>query len=113
MLLLVALGAVLLILVLVYRSPILPFVVIFTAVFALCLAGAGGLPARRERRRSCSTASRQGILSILVVGASSDYALLLVARYREELRPRRVPVHGDAPRPAGVASSRSPPAPAR
>ena len=38
-LLLVALGAVLLILVLVYRSPFLPFVVIFTAVFALCLAG--------------------------------------------------------------------------
>ena len=39
-LLLVALGAVLLILVLVYRSPFLPFVVIFTAgLFALCLAG--------------------------------------------------------------------------
>ena len=28
----------------------------------------------------------QAILSILVIGAGTDYALLLVARYREELR---------------------------
>ena len=27
----------------------------------------------------------QGILSILVVGAATDYALLLVSRYKEEL----------------------------
>jgi len=84
-LLLVALGAVLLILVLVYRSPLIPLVVILTAVFALCLAGlvvyhladAGTITLNGQA---------QGILSILVVGASVDYALLLVARYREELR---------------------------
>jgi RND superfamily putative drug exporter len=84
-LLLVALGAVLVILVLVYRSPFLPLAVILTAVFALCaaalavyhLADAGVLTLNGQA---------QGILSILVVGASVDYALLIVARYREELR---------------------------
>jgi putative drug exporter of the RND superfamily len=83
-LLLVALGAVLIILAIVYRSPILPFMVILTAVFALCLAGlvvylladAGTLTLNGQA---------QGILSILVVGAAVDYSLLVVARYREEL----------------------------
>ncbi|MBO0900083.1 MMPL family transporter [Cellulomonas sp. zg-ZUI22] len=90
LLLLVALGAVLLILVVVYRSPFLPFVVIFTAVFALALAGlvvyeladAGVLVLNGQA---------QGILSILVVGAAVDYSLLLVARYREELRHQEHP----------------------
>ncbi|WP_235523113.1 MMPL family transporter [Cellulomonas sp. Root485] len=83
-LLLVALGAVLLILVLVYRSPFLPFVVIFTAVFALCLAGLVVYTLAANGTLVLNGQS-QGILSILVVGASVDYALLLVARYREEL----------------------------
>lgn len=83
-LLLVALGAVLLILVLVYRSPFLPFVVIFTAVFALCLAGLVVYHLAKNGTLVLNGQS-QGILSILVVGASVDYALLLVARYREEL----------------------------
>ncbi|GIG19799.1 membrane protein [Cellulomonas chitinilytica] len=84
-LLLVALGAVLLILVVVYRSPFLPFLVILTAVFALCLAG---LVVYQLALHDALTLNgqAQGILSILVVGASVDYALLLVARYREELR---------------------------
>lgn len=84
-LLVVALAAVLVILVLVYRSPLLPLAVIGTAVFGLCLAGlvvfeltkAGVLVLNGQT---------QGILSILVVGASVDYSLLLVARYREELQ---------------------------
>ncbi len=88
LLLLVALGAVLVILALVYRSPVLPFLVILTAVLALALAGlvvylladAGVLVLNGQS---------QGILSILVVGAAVDYSLLVVARYREELR--RVP----------------------
>ena len=84
-LLLVALAAVLLILVVVYRSPLLPLVVIVTAVFALCLAG---LVVYRlaDAGTIVLNGQAQGILSILVVGASVDYALLLVARYREELR---------------------------
>lgn len=83
-LLLVALGAVLLILAIVYRSPFLPFVVIFTAVFALCLAGLVVYHLAKNGTIVLNGQS-QGILSILVVGASVDYALLLVARYREEL----------------------------
>ena len=51
-LLLVALGVVFLILLIVYRSPILPFAVLITAVFGLSARGARRLPARQERRRS-------------------------------------------------------------
>ncbi|MFC8597166.1 MMPL family transporter [Isoptericola sp. NPDC057191] len=89
-LLLVALGAVLVILALVYRSPILPFVVILTAVLALCLAGLVVYQLAANDVLTLNGQS-QGILSILVVGASVDYALLLVARYREELRTSESP----------------------
>lgn len=85
LLLLVALGAVLLILVVVYRSPFLPLVVIVTAVFALALAGLVVYELAAADVLVLNGQS-QGILSILVVGASVDYALLLVARHREELR---------------------------
>ncbi|GAA4728835.1 MMPL family transporter [Isoptericola chiayiensis] len=83
-LLLVALGAVLIILALVYRSPFLPFVVIFTAVLALALAGLVVYQLAANDVLTLNGQS-QGILSILVVGASVDYSLLVVARYREEL----------------------------
>jgi len=86
----VALGAVLLILVLVYRSPFLPFVVILNAVFALSLAGLVVYWLARSGVLVLN-GQAQGILSILVVGASVDYALLLVARYREELGRHDVP----------------------
>jgi RND superfamily putative drug exporter len=84
-LLLVAGVAVLLILLVVYRSPVLPFFVLLTAGLALTtaslvvylLADAGVVTLDGQG---------QGILSILVVGAATDYSLLLVARYREELR---------------------------
>ncbi|SCX43030.1 putative drug exporter of the RND superfamily [Klenkia marina] len=84
-LLLVAGVAVLLILLVVYRSPVLPFFVLLTAGLALTtaslvvylLADAGVVDLDGQG---------QGILSILVVGAATDYSLLLVARYREELR---------------------------
>lgn len=83
-LLLVALGAVLIILVFVYRSPFLPFIVIGTAVFALSAAGLIVYELAKADRLTLN-GQAQGILSILVVGATVDYALLLVARYREEL----------------------------
>ncbi|WP_245612556.1 MMPL family transporter [Actinotalea ferrariae] len=83
-LLVVALAVVFVILLLVYRSPSLPFTVLFTSVFALAgaglvvyeLAAAGVLVLNGQS---------QGILFILVVGAATDYSLLIVARYREEL----------------------------
>ncbi len=81
----VALSAVLIILLLVYRSPALPFLVIFSSVFALAAASVVVYYLAREEVIGLNGQS-QGILFILVVGAATDYALLLVARYREELR---------------------------
>ncbi|MDQ0848619.1 RND superfamily putative drug exporter [Arthrobacter sp. B3I9] len=83
-LLLVALGAVFLILLIVYRSVLLPVAVLLTAVFALCAAillvfGMAKLGWIQLNGQS------QGILSILVIGAATDYALLYVARFREAL----------------------------
>ncbi|MBU7598073.1 MMPL family transporter [Streptomyces sp. P38-E01] len=84
LLLSVALGVVLLILLLVYRSVLLPFVVIMGSVFALALACAVVyLLADRDVLRVDGQV--QGILFILVIGAATDYALLLTARFREEL----------------------------
>ncbi|WP_163544129.1 MMPL family transporter [Occultella kanbiaonis] len=84
-LLMVALGAVFVILVIVYRSPFLPLVVLTTSLSALCvalltvwwLAKAGIV---------LLSGQTQGILFILVIGAATDYALLYVARYRDALR---------------------------
>lgn len=81
----VALLAVFIILVLVYRSFLLPIAVLSTSVFALCiallsvwwLAKAGIL---------LLSGQTQGILFILVIGAATDYSLLYVSRYREQLR---------------------------
>ncbi|MEU3487772.1 MMPL family transporter [Streptomyces massasporeus] len=80
----VALGAVLLILLLVYRSVLLPFLIILGSVFALGLACAV-VYALADRDVVRVDGQVQGILSILVIGAATDYALLLAARFREEL----------------------------
>lgn len=84
-LLIVALSVVFVILLLVYRSVLLPFIVLFNAMFALCgaillvywMAKWGWIELNGQS---------QGILSILVIGAATDYSLLLVARYNEALR---------------------------
>ncbi|MFH7595750.1 MMPL family transporter [Streptomyces racemochromogenes] len=83
----VALGAVLLILLLVYRSVLLPLVIIISAVFALGLACAT-VYALADQDLVRVDGQVQGILSILVIGAATDYALLLAARFREELAAR-------------------------
>ncbi len=84
-LLLVAVAVVLVILVAVYRSPILPFVVLFSALFALSVASAV-VYLLADRNAITLNGQSQGILFILVVGAATDYALLLTSRFREELR---------------------------
>ncbi|MFD6099860.1 MMPL family transporter [Nocardiopsis flavescens] len=83
-LLLVAIAAVLVILVAVYRSPLLPVLVVLASLLALGLSGALVYLAADTGLVSLNGQS-QGILFILVVGACTDYALLLVARHREEL----------------------------
>ncbi|MFE9259028.1 MMPL family transporter [Streptomyces sp. NPDC006879] len=80
----VALAAVLVILLLVYRSVLLPLTIILGAVFALGLACAV-VYALADRGIVRVDGQVQGILSILVIGAATDYALLLTARFREEL----------------------------
>ncbi|MFC9936498.1 MMPL family transporter [Nocardiopsis alba] len=86
-LLVVAVVAVLVILIAVYRSPLLPILVIVASLLALGLSGALVYAAADSGLISLNGQS-QGILFILVVGACTDYALLLVARYREELAVR-------------------------
>ena len=83
-LLFVALGVVFFILLVVYRSPILPIAVLLTAVFGLAVAAMVIYPLAKNGTIGLNGQS-QGILSILVVGAATDYSLLLVSRYREEL----------------------------
>ena len=83
-LLFVALGVVFVILLVVYRSPILPIAVLVTALLGLSLAALVIFPLAKNGSIDLSGQS-QGILSILVVGAATDYALLLVARFKEEL----------------------------
>ncbi|MGT2532814.1 MMPL family transporter [Streptomyces nojiriensis] len=83
-LLAVTLSGVLLILLVVYRSVLMPLPVISGALLALAatcavlyaLARPGWLPIDGQT---------QGIVFVLVIGASTDYALLLGARHREEL----------------------------
>lgn len=85
LLLAVALIAVFVILVIVYRSVLLPIAVLATSMFALTvallsvwwLAKAGAV---------LLSGQIQGILFILVIGAATDYSLLYVSRYREALR---------------------------
>ncbi|MGF2947672.1 MMPL family transporter [Microbacterium alcoholitolerans] len=84
-LLLVALLAVLVILVIVYRSLLLPVVVLSTSLFALCVALLVVWWAAKFDILLLS-GQTQGILFILVIGAATDYSLLMVARFREELR---------------------------
>ncbi|WP_144715425.1 efflux RND transporter permease subunit [Curtobacterium pusillum] len=84
----VALAAVFVILIVVYRSPLLPILVLGTATFALC---ASILVVWWLAKADIVTVNGQvqGILSILVIGAATDYALLYTARFREALRDHR------------------------
>src|SRR5262249_6062389 len=84
-LLLVTALAVLIILILVYRSPILPFAVLAVASIALELAN-GAAYLLGSAHVIPISGEVQGILDVLVLGAGTDYALLLASRFREELR---------------------------
>lgn len=86
-LLLVALSVVLVILLVVYRSPVLPLVVLLCALLGLGLASAVIFALASSDLLDLNGQS-QGILFILAVGAATDYSLLVVARFREELRDR-------------------------
>ena len=83
-LLLVALLVVIVVLLLIYRSPFLWFFPLLSAVLAL---GTASLIVYELAKHGVLILNGQstGILSVLVLGAGTDYALLLTSRYREEL----------------------------
>lgn len=83
--LLAAMAVVIAILLLTYRSPWLWLLPVLSAGVALSV-GMGIVYLFAKHGGLTVTAQAQIILSIVVFGAGTDYALLLVARYREELR---------------------------
>ncbi|HKD98447.1 MAG TPA: MMPL family transporter, partial [Micromonosporaceae bacterium] len=103
-LLLVTAGVVALLLLITYRSPILWIVPLISVGIASQLAAAVVYLLAKANAVTVNGQS-QGILTVLVFGAGTDYALLLIARYREELR--RHQRRGDA---MAVALRRSFPA---
>ncbi len=84
-LLLAAMGVVVVMLLLTYRSPTLLMAPLLGVVAALLTAQALIYLLARHAGLTVNGQSA-GILTVLVFGAGTDYALLLVARYREELR---------------------------
>lgn len=78
-------GVVALLLILIYRSPFLWLVPLAVAGVAdyLAMGVAYGL---HEGFGTSISGQSSGVMTILVFGAGTDYALLIVSRYREELR---------------------------
>ena len=100
-LLLVAVVLVFIILIFVYRSLYLPIAVLITAIAALCAAVlvVYNLALKDGFDLNGQT---QGILSILVIGATTDYSLLVVSRYRDELKEDVTPIQALANSVKGV-----------
>ncbi|MGB0101615.1 MAG: MMPL family transporter, partial [Nocardioides sp.] len=84
-LILITLSVVIVILLFTYRSPLLWLLPIISAVVAYTVSG-GVVYLLAKYADLTVNGQSQAILGILVIGAGTDYALLLVARYREELR---------------------------
>jgi len=98
------LGVVIVLLLLTYRSPVLWLLPILSAGVALTVAQAVIYLLTQHASLTVNGQS-EGILVVLVIGASTDYALLLIARYREELRR-----HADRHEAMAVALRRAGPA---
>ncbi|MGI5186125.1 MMPL family transporter [Dactylosporangium sp. CA-152071] len=103
-LLMATVAVVIILLLVIYRSPILWLLPVISAGLTLVIAQAvvylladgGGLVVNSQS---------VAILTVLVFGIGTDYALLLISRYREELR-----THEDRHEAMGIALRRSGPA---
>ncbi len=98
------LGVVIVLLLLTYRSPILWLLPIISAAVSL-IAAEAVIYLLVVHEGLVVNGQTAGILVVLVLGASTDYALLLIARYREELRR-----HSDRHEAMAVALRRAGPA---
>ncbi|HEV2452416.1 MAG TPA: MMPL family transporter [Streptosporangiaceae bacterium] len=78
------LAVVIILLLITYRSPLLWLLPVISA--GVALSTAQGLIYLLAKHGLTVNAQSAGILLVLVFGAGTDYALLLTARYREELR---------------------------
>lgn len=83
-----AVAVVIVILLITYRSPILWLLPVISAGVALTVSQAV-IYLLADNFDLTVNAQSAGILTVLVFGAGTDYALLIVARYREELRKHR------------------------
>src|SRR2546423_4593039 len=99
-----ALAVVIVLLLITYRSPVLWLLPVISSGVALITAQAV-IYLLAAHAGLTVNAQSAGILAVLVFGASTDYALLMVARYREELRrhDRRHAAMAEALRRAGPA----------
>ncbi|SHM94708.1 MMPL family transporter [Cryptosporangium aurantiacum] len=104
MLVLVTAGVVTVLLLVTYRSPVLWLIPLLTVAIASQVASAVVYLLAKNAGLEVNLQS-QNILTILVFGAGTDYALLLISRYREELRR-----HEDRHQAMAVALKRSFPA---
>jgi RND superfamily putative drug exporter len=82
-LLLAAVSLVIFLLIIIYRSPIFLFIPLIAVIFAEVLSRSIGYGV--SELGVTINGQSSSIMSVLVLGAGTDYALLLVARYREEL----------------------------
>jgi putative drug exporter of the RND superfamily len=82
-LLLAAGTLVIILLILIYRSPIFFFIPLAAVMFAEILSRSVGYGL--SELGVTINGQSSSIMSVLVLGAGTDYALLIVARYREEL----------------------------
>jgi putative drug exporter of the RND superfamily len=103
-LLYVTAAIVVVILLLTYRSPVL-WLLPLTTVFAALTAAQAVIYLLARDAGLTVNAQSAFILTVLVFGAGTDYALLLTARYREELRR-----HADRHQAMAVALGRAAPA---
>ena len=84
-LLLAAVSLVIFLLIVIYRSPMFFLIPLIAVIFAELLSRSLGYGVTELGVTVNGQSS--SIMSVLVLGAGTDYALLLVARYREELHP--------------------------
>ena len=76
---------VLVLLLLIYRSPVLPFVPLVAVGFGYFVAG-GVLALAANALDVTLSGQATSLMVILLFGAGTDYGLLLISRYREDLR---------------------------